>query len=182
MKRFRDKICVLLGYYAASFGDCLPTFRDKVSVPRSALFWDITQRRVVIGYRRFGTKYRSQDLRSSGILRSVVWWLLTDVSGQNIGPKICALLGYYAASWGDCLPTFRDKLSVPRSALFWDITQRRVVIAYRRFGTVPFPCSRVKTDTLSRNVGKPLPPRCVISQKSAHLSAVTNLGLFQYLR
>jgi hypothetical protein len=26
---------------------------------RSALFWDIAQRRVVIVYRRFGTKYRS---------------------------------------------------------------------------------------------------------------------------
>jgi hypothetical protein len=26
---------------------------------RSALFWDITQRRVVIIYRRFGTTYRS---------------------------------------------------------------------------------------------------------------------------
>jgi hypothetical protein len=28
---------------------------------------------------------------------------------------ICALLGYYEASWGNCLPTFRDNLSVPTS-------------------------------------------------------------------
>jgi hypothetical protein len=50
-----------------------------------------------------------------------------------------------------------------RSALFWDIMRRRVVIVYRRFGT------RVRvgklglltredgTDTLSGNVGKQLP-------------------------
>jgi hypothetical protein len=30
-----DEICALLGYYAASCGNCLPTFRDKVSVPSS---------------------------------------------------------------------------------------------------------------------------------------------------
>jgi hypothetical protein len=34
-----------------------------------------------------------------------------------------------------------------KSALFWDITRRRVVTVYRRLGT----------DTLSRNVGKQLP-------------------------
>jgi hypothetical protein len=29
--------------------------------------------------------------------------------------EICALLGYYAASCGNCLPTFRDNVSVPSS-------------------------------------------------------------------
>jgi hypothetical protein len=29
--------------------------------------------------------------------------------------KTCAVLGYYAASCGNCLPTFRDKLSLPLS-------------------------------------------------------------------
>jgi hypothetical protein len=28
-------MCALLGYYAASCGNCLPTFRDNVSVPSS---------------------------------------------------------------------------------------------------------------------------------------------------
>ena len=31
--------------------------------------------------------------------------------------QICALLGYYAASCGNCLPTFRDDISVPRVGL-----------------------------------------------------------------
>jgi hypothetical protein len=31
--RERDKICVLLGYYAAHGGNSLPTFRDNLSVP-----------------------------------------------------------------------------------------------------------------------------------------------------
>jgi hypothetical protein len=46
-----------------------------------------------------------------------------------------------------------------RSALFWDVTQRRVVILYRRFGPI-FKGQEVQedgTDTLSRNVGKGLP-------------------------
>jgi hypothetical protein len=54
-----------------------------------------------------------------------------------------------------------------RSALFWDITRRRVVIVYRRFGTTyrshlqgsgsPILILENGTDTLSRNVGKQLP-------------------------
>jgi hypothetical protein len=37
MKTFtgQKEICGLLGYYAASCGNCLPTFRDYVSVPSS---------------------------------------------------------------------------------------------------------------------------------------------------
>jgi hypothetical protein len=34
-RRDVDEICALLGYYAASCGNCLPTFRDNVSVPSS---------------------------------------------------------------------------------------------------------------------------------------------------
>jgi hypothetical protein len=34
---------------------------------------------------------------------------------NNIFAKICALLGYCAASCGSCLPTFRDNTLVPSS-------------------------------------------------------------------
>jgi hypothetical protein len=34
---------------------------------------------------------------------------------EDRSPEICALLGYYAASCGNCLPTFRDNVSVPSS-------------------------------------------------------------------
>ena len=49
-----------------------------------------------------------------------------------------------------------------RSSLFWDITQSKLVVSYRRFGTIyRVPSSRVKqskknedgTDSLSRNFG-----------------------------
>jgi hypothetical protein len=40
------------------------------------------------------------------------------VSGfRREAPEICALLGYYAASSGKFLPTFRNNLSVPSSGL-----------------------------------------------------------------
>jgi hypothetical protein len=32
-RRDADEICILLGYYAASNGNPLPTFRDNVAVP-----------------------------------------------------------------------------------------------------------------------------------------------------
>jgi hypothetical protein len=39
-----DEICALLGYYAASCGNCLPTFRD-VSVPSSReLFTEVSEK------------------------------------------------------------------------------------------------------------------------------------------
>jgi hypothetical protein len=50
----------------------------------------------------------------------------------------CALLGYYAASSVNLLPTFRNYLSVPSSGF-----------------KNPF---QDGTDRLSRNVGKKLPP------------------------
>jgi hypothetical protein len=34
-RRDVDENCALLGYYAASCGNCLPTFRDNESVPSS---------------------------------------------------------------------------------------------------------------------------------------------------
>jgi hypothetical protein len=34
-RRHVDKICTLLGYYAASNGSFVPTFRDNLSVPSS---------------------------------------------------------------------------------------------------------------------------------------------------
>jgi len=42
--------------------------------------------------------------------RSILWRFETDVEAKN-----CAILGYYAASSGDALSTFRDNLSVPSS-------------------------------------------------------------------
>jgi hypothetical protein len=38
---------------------------------------------------------------------------LSDFYGTNIFIEICGLLGYYAASCGNCLPTFRVNVSVP---------------------------------------------------------------------
>jgi hypothetical protein len=58
--------------------------------------------------------------------------------GISYDGGICALLGYYAASRGNCLPTFRYSISVPSFLLglltLWD-----------------------GTETLSRNVSKQLP-------------------------
>jgi hypothetical protein len=64
--------------------------------------------------------------------------VLTLISGfRRDVDEICGLLGYYVASCGKCLPTFRDNVSVPSSR-------------------VNNP-SEDGTDTLSQNVGKHLP-------------------------
>ena len=58
---------------------------------------------------------------------------------------------------------YRNNITINlRSALVWDITQRTMVIHYRRFVTnyrVPswdYPTLEYETDTLSRNVGTEL--------------------------
>jgi hypothetical protein len=51
----------------------------KITVMISTFFWDVTQRRLVVSYRRFGTTYRSRLQRSM---------IVTGVSWQHIGP-IC---------------------------------------------------------------------------------------------
>jgi hypothetical protein len=56
--------------------------------------------------------------------------------------EICTLLGCYAASFGNPLPTFRDNVSVPSS---------------RVKNSDDFLTLEDGTDALSRNVGKGLP-------------------------
>jgi hypothetical protein len=56
----------------------------------------------------------------------------------------------------------REKLT---SALFWGVTQRRMVIPYQSF-FLHFLTLEDGTDMLSRNVGRLISLRCVISQKN----------------
>jgi hypothetical protein len=49
-------------------------------------------------------------------IRRVPWHTVQDHGeGYNIQVEICAVLGYYAASCGNSLPTFRGNVSVPSS-------------------------------------------------------------------
>jgi hypothetical protein len=59
--------------------------------------------------------------------------------------EICTLLGYYAASSGNPLPTFRENVTVPSAG---------VKKSKKRKG---FWSLKDGTDKLSRNVGKGLP-------------------------
>ena len=77
-------------YYVAYSGDSLPAFRDNLSGPFfKSQEIRITQRIVVIPYRRSGTTYRSHIQESRN--------------------------PHYAAYSGNSLQTFRDNLSVPSS-------------------------------------------------------------------
>jgi hypothetical protein len=70
------------------------------------------------------------------------------ISGKEpLIPEDCALLGYYAASSGIFLPTFRDNLTVPSSRDHdpWS--------SWRWNRLTP----KDRTDRLSRNVSKKLP-------------------------
>jgi len=64
---------------SGSCGNLLLTFRDNLSVfssgLRTALFWVVTQRVVVISYRRFGTT----SVLSSGF-RTALFWVITQSS------------------------------------------------------------------------------------------------------
>ena len=91
--------------------------------------------------------------------RKKKWFTVSVFRRQS--DEICPLLGYYAASSGNCLTKFRDNLSVPSSrakkskyaapsgnplSAFQDnisVLYSRVILEYR-------------TDRLSRNAGKGL--------------------------
>jgi hypothetical protein len=75
---------------------------------------------------------------------NVLWRFETDAEPEN-----CALLGYYAASSGDVLSTFRDNLSVPFSGV------------KNPKKTGPISC----TETSARNTTN----GCIMRQKSAVL-------------
>jgi hypothetical protein len=123
-------------------------------------------------------------LRSAGILRSVQWKFLTDVSGQPVGPgditqrtveipcrrfgTTCRSRGYYAVYSRNSLPTFRDNLSVQgilRSVQWKFLTH----VSGQPVGpgditqrTVEIPCRRFGTTCRSRGYyaaysGNPLP-------------------------
>jgi hypothetical protein len=57
-----------------------------------------------------------------------------------------------------------------RSALFWDITQRRLLIPYRRFGTV---CQSVTLDVGSLKMG---PKRCPETSLKDYHSSLRNIS------
>jgi len=72
----------------------------------------------------------------------------------------CATTGYYAASSGNFLQTFRGKLSFPFLGLKYSFLGFHFVFLNAEDGTI----------RLSRNVGRKLPPlACVITQQSAVL-------------
>ena len=104
-----------------------------------------------------------RTLRRSGVHRLVCCDKVDSPDG---------LPGRAGVQFGDGYTWFEASAAMLiRSALFWDITQRRLVILYRRFGTTyrSVPSSSIKKskkkgllhpwtwDTLSRNVGKGLP-------------------------
>jgi hypothetical protein len=72
--------------------------------------------------------------------------------------------------------------STLRSALFSDITRRRVVIVPKLRDNVSVPSSRVKspdgTDTLSRNVGKQLPRDAAYYPRRAQISSSPHMKYF----
>jgi hypothetical protein len=80
--------------------------------------------------------------------------------------EICALLGYYAASGGNCLPTFRYNVSVPSS---------RVKSPSWLFFPLGLLIREDGTDTLSRNVGKQLPHDAAQYPRRAQISKYTIL-------
>jgi hypothetical protein len=90
-----------------------------------------------------GTKQHKTN-NTTGFLISIrkVGRAVTSRSRRD-ADEICALLGCYAASSGNPIPTFRDKVSVPSSG----VNKSKLLF-------LDFLSLEDGTDTLSRNVGK----------------------------
>jgi hypothetical protein len=64
-----------------------------------------------IGYLKFSRYYLHHPMYYYETLQFALTVHLSLISGfRRHVDEICALLGYYAASCGNCLPTFRDNV------------------------------------------------------------------------
>jgi hypothetical protein len=105
------EICGLLGYYTASCGNYLPTFRDNVTVPSSRVKFSWFN-----VFRMSGRDEKYPPHRG----------VLTLISGfRRDVDEICGRLGYCTASCGNYLPT------LPR--LFGGLSLRRAGLNPRSF-------------------------------------------------
>jgi hypothetical protein len=95
------------------------------SKKRTALFWVITQRVVVISYWRFGTTCRFYLRRSVTQKTAVLFWVIT----QRV-----VVISYWRFGT-TCRFYLHRSITQNTNALFWVITQRVVVSSYWRFGT-----------------------------------------------
>jgi hypothetical protein len=80
--------------------------------------------------------------------------------------ETCVLLGCYAASSGNPLPTFRDNVSVPSSRV--KKSQKRRILPFFDFWSL-----EDGTDTASRNVGKGLPLEAAFYPRRTQISSAS---------
>ena len=102
-----------VGKICYSFIYLTPDFywrRNDLSM-RSALFWDITHRRVVILYRRFGTTYRSHLQRSRSQRRK---WRMISRVGRFFLPRCSCLTSEILSHEDFWKRRFQDKPQVYR--------------------------------------------------------------------
>ena len=107
-----------------------------------------------------GTSFR---LYETHWLMSVylVWQRIFACTSSNF--EICVLLGYYQASCGDCLPTFRDNISIP---------SLRVKSPSRKMGPIRCPETSVKNyHTTARNTPE---ERRFLQHRGGSLKSVSN--------
>jgi len=107
-RREADQNCALLGCYEAYSGNFLPAFRYQ-----SVAFSGIKNNLLVLEPWKKGAHDDNDDdvvVVVVAVAVAVVVIMMTYTKIEN-----CALRGYYAASSGNLLPTFRENKSVPSS-------------------------------------------------------------------
>jgi hypothetical protein len=128
---------------------------------RYSLFWDVTLRKLVVTTLREKLSVPSSRVKHTRLNSTAIPLLLYTVSLHKWGI-------YHTRERG--LPRFPASTAMLiRSAIFWDVTQRRVVITARTFPYITYVTAcwvsfllglstlEDGMDTLSRNVGKQLP-------------------------
>jgi hypothetical protein len=112
-----DEICVLLGYYAASCDNCLPTFRDNVSVPSSRVKSPSRKKLVAL------------ELDFGVLTISHSWHRMNDIAYPKknpnitdrwhvvkINPSLNSFLLQLSDSWSVCIGHSRAKINTTHPA------------------------------------------------------------------
>jgi hypothetical protein len=97
-------------------------------------------------------------------------------------PEMCGLLGYFTASCGNYLPTFRDNVSVPSSRVKIPILCPETSV--NNYHTTPMLVVSVITEqewstSILSIVGEPLPAACAV--RSAHGHCVLSRSVICHL-
>jgi hypothetical protein len=121
-------------------GGCATTILYYISHLRTLLFWDVTQRRLVISYRRFGTTYQSLSaLHTSPVPTPISFLLISYLISSFIiqGPTCSHPQSSSSLVYGSLLNKCHLKISKPCAGPIPDADSKIIILSGKIYFMLP---------------------------------------------